>query len=152
MKNSAPALLVFLVLCCSASAQQQDMVISDIKPSITFFEGSFDDAKAKAAEEGKVLFVDAYAVWCGPCKYMNNNVFTDMNVAKFFNEHFVNYKYDMEKGEGPAFAIEYSVIGYPTLFFLDPKGKVLERHLGGMTIEQLLTIAKKVKEKHAVKS
>ena len=46
--------------------------------------------------------MDCYNSWCGPCKMLAKEVFTDPDVAAFFNEKFVNAKVDMEKGEGPA--------------------------------------------------
>jgi hypothetical protein len=33
---------------------------------IQFFEGSWSDVVAAAAEQNKLIFVDAYTVWCGP--------------------------------------------------------------------------------------
>ncbi len=89
---------------------------------IVFFEGSWQQALDKAKEEHKLIFVDAYTVWCGPCKYMANNVFTDAAVGDYFNKNFINYKFDMEKGEGPTFARKYTVNSYPSLIFLSPEG------------------------------
>lgn len=98
---------------------------------IKFFEGTWEQALAQAKKENKPLFVDAYTVWCGPCKYMSNNVFPVDSVGKFYNENFINVKYDMEKGDGPTFATNYRVTAYPTLLYLNPEGKVLHRIMGG---------------------
>lgn len=53
----------------------------------------------KAKKEKKLIFVDCYTSWCGPCKMLANNVFTKDEVADYFNQTFVNAKYDMEKDE-----------------------------------------------------
>lgn len=37
---------------------------------IDFFEGSFEDALAHAAQEEKMIFVDVFTIWCGPCVVM----------------------------------------------------------------------------------
>ena len=37
---------------------------------VDFFEGSFEDALAHAAQEEKMVFVDVYTIWCGPCVVM----------------------------------------------------------------------------------
>jgi uncharacterized protein YyaL (SSP411 family) len=48
----------------------------------------------------KPIFVDCYTSWCAPCKKMEQTVFVNDTVYKFYNEHFINFKVDMEKGEG----------------------------------------------------
>ena len=58
--------------------------------NIEFFKGTFEEALAKAQAEEKLVFVDAYTVWCGPCKWMSKNTFTDAKVAEYFNENFIN--------------------------------------------------------------
>ena len=40
---------------------------------INFEKSSFETLLAKAKKEKKLVFVDAYAVWCGPCKLMDKN-------------------------------------------------------------------------------
>jgi thiol-disulfide isomerase/thioredoxin len=105
---------------------------------IQFAEGSWDEIKAKAKKENKYIFVDAYAVWCGPCKWMAKNTFTDEEVGKVFNEKFINYKFDMEKGDGPDFAKKYNVKAYPTLVFFNPKGEMVYKTVGAKQVEDLL--------------
>jgi thiol:disulfide interchange protein len=95
-----------------------------------FFEGDFDQAMKEASKKKKLIFVDAYTSWCGPCKMMNNSTFKDKAAGEFFNSNFINMKIDMEQGEGPAFAMKYSVRAYPTLLFISPKGDVVHRVLG----------------------
>ena len=43
------------------------------------------------------MFIDAYATWCGPCKYMDKNVFSNAEVAAYYNKNFVSYKLDVDK-------------------------------------------------------
>jgi thiol:disulfide interchange protein len=98
--------------------------------TFNFYEGTFDQALKDAAKRKKVIFVDAYTTWCGPCKMLNNSTFKDVKAGEFFNENFINIKIDMEKGEGPAFAMKYSVRAYPTLLFINSKGEVVHKTLG----------------------
>jgi thioredoxin-related protein len=110
---------------------------------ITFEKGSWAEVVSKAKAENKYIFVDAYAEWCGPCKWMAKNVFTDAKVAEHFNAKFVNYKFDMEKGEGPDFAKIYAVASYPTLLFFNPNGELVHKVLGAQPADQLLMQSEK---------
>ena len=76
---------------------------------ISFQEMSWTDALAKANKNERLIFVDCYTSWCGPCKKMAKDVFTNAEVGDYFNAHFLNLKIDMEKGEGPALAKKYQV-------------------------------------------
>lgn len=108
---------------------------------IKFEESTWKEAMEKAKKADKPLFVDAFAQWCGPCKAMAKNVFTREEVGKFFNENFINLKLDMETPDGRDFEALYTVSAYPTLFFIDTKGKVIKKVVGGQQAEGLLRIA-----------
>ncbi|MEM6262611.1 MAG: thioredoxin family protein [Bacteroidota bacterium] len=97
---------------------------------MTFFQGSWEEVLQEAKKERKLVFVDAYTTWCGPCKMMARNTFTHQEVGKFFNENFINYKVDMEKGEGPGLAGKYSVRAYPTLLFVNYQGDLVHQAVG----------------------
>lgn len=105
---------------------------------IEFVSGSWKEVLDQAKSERKLIFVDAYTVWCGPCKAMSRNTFPKEKVGAFFNEHFVSYKFDMEKGEGLEFAEKYQVSAYPTLLFINHLGEVVHKSLGYKTPDQLI--------------
>lgn len=110
---------------------------------IKFIKGDFEEAKTLAKKERKLIFVDAYAIWCGPCKMMDRNTFTNSNVADYFNENFINLKVDVEKGGGPVFANTYGINAMPTLLFLDYNGKVVLKELGYKGPSELMSLAKR---------
>ena len=92
---------------------------------------TFAQVKAHAAREHKLLYVDVYTTWCGPCKMMARNYFPTGEAGDFYNKNFVCYKIDAEKGEGVQLAKAYNVSGYPTNLFLDgATGKVIFRTMG----------------------
>lgn len=105
---------------------------------INFIEGEWKKAMAKAKKENKLIFIDAYATWCGPCKRMQQDVFPNPAVAEFFNKNFVNITIDVEKGEGIAFAQTYGVEVLPTLFITDANGKPITYAKGYIPADQLL--------------
>lgn len=86
----------------------------------------------KAKKENKMIFLDAYATWCGPCKKMDNETYKDEKVASFYNANFINVRYDMEKGEGKMLAERYDVQAYPNLLFLNSDGIMVHKGLGFM--------------------
>lgn len=93
---------------------------------------SLEKIVQKAMSEDKIIFIDCYADWCGPCKKLAAEVFTKNEVADFFNEHFINVKLDIEKDkDGEAVANAWGVTAYPTLLFIDPHSKNLTGKLVG---------------------
>ena len=109
---------------------------------IAFRVLSFSEALKRAEVEDKLLFVDCFTTWCGPCKRLSKVVFKDSLVADYFNRHFVNLKMDMEKGEGVELRKKYGVHAYPTLLFINSSGEVVYRLVGAEDATELL---KKVK-------
>ena len=105
---------------------------------IEFFHGTWKEALAEAQKEDKIVFVDSYATWCGPCIKMAKNVFTQSEVGDFFNDNFINLKLDMEKADGRTFGAQYPVSAYPTLFFLDSQGDILKKITGGQQAAALI--------------
>ena len=76
---------------------------------IQFETSSWKEVLQKAKQENKLIFVDLYTTWCGPCKKMAAETFPQQVVGDYFNKNFVNYKIDAEKGEGPELAGKYEV-------------------------------------------
>ena len=94
-------------------------------------------ALVKAKAENKLVFIDAYAVWCGPCKVMARDIFPLKEVGDFFNAHFVNLKLDMEANGNLEIAKKYEVKAYPTYLFLNAEGELVHQGLGSMPAENL---------------
>jgi thioredoxin 1 len=112
---------------------------------IKFFEGTWSEALAKAAEDKKIIFLDAYASWCGPCKRMAAYTFTDEAVGTYFNEHFISYKMDMEKhAEGPRLSQKYSLTAYPTLYFINSDESIAHQTLGYHEPAKLIAVGETV--------
>lgn len=109
---------------------------------IEFFEGSWQEALDAAKKENKIIFVDAYAEWCGPCKRMAATVFTTKEAGDFYNNNFINYKMDMEKGEGPSFGRKYPVRAFPTLMFIDFDGKKVHQKVGAQNTPSFIELGK----------
>ena len=72
----------------------------------------------QAQAANKPILVDCYTAWCGPCKMMVSQVFTQKKLGDYLNGRFVCAKIDMEKGEGPELAKKFSVKAFPTFLYL----------------------------------
>lgn len=109
---------------------------------IKFEDSNFTAILAKAKKENKLVFVDAYASWCGPCKLMVKNIFPLQTVGDFYNSHFINAKIDMEKGEGIGLAKKYNVKAFPTYLFINGDGEEVHRTLGYVEEKDFIQFAK----------
>lgn len=127
--------LIFVMLGSSLFAQ---------KKGIQFFQGTYQEALEEAKKQKKPIFFDAFAEWCGPCKQMANNVFTNEVVGDYYNKYFINVKMDMEKGEGPQLSSKFSITAYPTLIFIDSEGKIIQSVKGGKNVDQFLALGKNI--------
>ncbi len=122
-------LCVMMALCFNLLAQ-----------GIQFNQESWSEILAEAKAQDKIVFVDAYTVWCGPCKAMSANVFPLEEVGSFYNETFINAKIDMEKGEGIDIAKKYQVNAYPTFLFINGDGELVHRSVGGRSTEDFIIL------------
>lgn len=114
--------------------------------SITFEHATFKEIKEKALKENKLIFIDAYTTWCGPCKYLAKYIFTNDTVADYYNANFINAKFDMEKGEGLELAKQYEVSCYPTLLFVDGNGNLIHKNAGSGNAKGMIDLAKTSKD------
>ena len=127
--------LLFLIVF-SASLYAQEAGIRFSKDSL------LSDALARSKKEGKLVFIDCYTSWCGPCKYLAKEIFPQKEVGDFYNSHFINLSFDMEKGEGIKIRKKYAVQAYPTLLFLNAEGETVHVGIGAGDANMLVELGK----------
>lgn len=121
---------------------------------------SMNEALEAQKKEPKKIFMDAYTTWCGPCKMLDKNTFTDKNVIDYVNENYYAVKFNAEgeeeivykdkdfknpnfdperKGRNSThqFAAALRVTGYPSLVFFDEDANLITPIPGYRTPEQL---------------
>ncbi len=146
MKNIIIIVAVMLGAICTQTLFTSFTSSADeaVEEGIRFHQGTWDEAKALAKKENKLIFLDAYASWCGPCKLLKRRVFPDETLGNFFNDNFINVAMDMERGVGPQLARKYRLNAYPTLYFIDADGSLVHTSVGYHDVAALLEIGKSV--------
>jgi thioredoxin 1 len=131
--------------------EEEVVVISEPEKTeeqgISFYEGNLQAAFEKAKSENKLVFVDCYTTWCGPCKMLKQYTFKDVILGDYMKENYVSLAVDMETTEGEAIAKKYGIEAYPTLLFLDKYGRVVNHQVGGIGAEALLAKAEQTVRK-----
>lgn len=136
MKKSQNNITLFgisVFLFCTSLALAQSSGIS-------FEKTKWNRVLEKAKKEKKMIFLDCYTSWCGPCKWMEKNVYNNDAVADFYNANFICMKMDMEKDEGFSLAKKYNINAYPSLLYLTATGEVLHRFCGAAKVKDFIKI------------
>jgi thioredoxin-related protein len=142
------ALILSLSILLGAAAFAQEK-------GIHFEHGlSWAQITAKAKAENKLIMVDCYTTWCGPCKMLAKTTFVDDEVGSFYNEHFINVKMQMDTSKNDdqeakarytdAKLIKsiYNIEAYPTILFLDAEGQLFDKSNGYKDVNDFLNLGK----------
>lgn len=124
--------LIFLLFPFALLAQE----------GIQFGNLTWEATLAEAKKTNKLVFMDAYATWCGPCKQIEKYTFTDAAVGEMFNASFINVRFDMEQYPGLELAERYEVDLYPTLLFINGDGELVHRGCGAVEPNDLIALGK----------
>lgn len=141
------ALLSAILLWCFATASFAQEETNG--KGLQFHQNeSWEKILELAQKENKMIFMDCYTTWCGPCKALAKEIFPQEKVGEFFNPRFINVQYDMEKGDGKMLYAKYkkNIIGFPTLLLLDKEGNVLQQMAGFLSADKLIEGIKKASE------
>jgi len=123
--------------------------------AINFENGlNWQEVKAKAKAENKYIFIDCFATWCGPCKTMDNEVYTDPKVADYMNEYFIAVKVQMDTSARDNLHVQswyldaknirqqFQIGAYPSFLFFSPDGKTLDKEIGFHNPEDFIRLIK----------
>lgn len=100
------------------------------------------DVLALAKAENKPILVEVSTEWCGYCKRMKANVYTDASVADYYNANLINVSFDGEKGEGVDLVKKYNIKGYPSFVYLNPDGSIILQKSGFQKASKFLELGK----------
>ena len=148
MKNIIFALIGLIVITVVYAFNNPKVdFTTDPKDGIQFHNEKWIDILALAKKENKLVFLDVYATWCGYCKRMKKNTFSNIEVGRFYNQNFINVSFDAEKGEGLDIAYKYRISGLPALLYLNGDGKVLLQSSGYLQPNELINLGKQTLKK-----
>lgn len=143
MKKILLILSVFLVFVSVYSFKT--IHENKINSEVNFYNGSLKEAVIKAKKEKKMIFLDVYATWCGPCKLLKKTTFKDPELSDYLNKKFISLEINGEEGEGKEIVQKYQLKGYPSFLFIDTNGNIVNKTLGYYDGKQLLEIVKEIK-------
>lgn len=123
MKTSLALLISFFITGLAFAQPSADT-------GIHFFKGSYAALLQEAQQQHKMIFIDVYTDWCGPCKGMDKFIFPLKEVGEKYNPAFLNYKLNAEKGEGISLAKKFNITAYPTFLYLNSNGYLIHKVIG----------------------
>jgi thiol-disulfide isomerase/thioredoxin len=106
-------------LLCAATSSLVAAPFSDL---------SFEVASKQAGQTGKIVLVDFYTTWCGPCKLLDKNTWTDPAVIQLLEQKTVALRIDAEKETD--LAKRYKIAAYPSVLLIKPDGTEIDRLVG----------------------
>ena len=129
-----------ILLCCTTQYPTVTVRPASCSDDVQFAStGSLGELLQFADHMHKPIFINFYSPWIESCKRMDEQVFTQDALAHYYNTHFINYKVNISnQSQGQEIADLYGINIYPTMLFVDGKGKIMMRHEGIASASQLL--------------
>lgn len=135
------------------------------RTGIQFEKGvSFQTIKLQAKKDHKLIFFDVYATWCGPCKQMDSEVYSQPEVGLQLNKDFISAKVQIDStkvdepeirklyADANQIRVKYNITSLPTYLFLDENGNLLHRGEGKKSVTefvQMVQVASDLKKNYA---
>jgi thioredoxin 1 len=116
--------------------------------NVSFFDGSLQSAKSKAASEGKPFFIDFTASWCMPCRWMTETTYKDAKLANYIEDNYVAVKIDIDDFDGFALKEQYNIKYLPSILIFTAKGKLLAQYEESLTASKFLTVLQEHENSH----
>jgi thiol:disulfide interchange protein len=126
-----------LVLLLAACVEKRDEALSPAGPGVAFAELPFEKALERVRSGGGLVMVNVHAEWCGWCRRLEKEVYSSPR-AGAATRGLVAISVDGEVGEGMKIASRYGVRGFPTIFFVDSRGELVQRIDGYVPLDEFL--------------
>ena len=110
---------------------------------VRYFQGSWSEIQSVSIQQKRLVFVEIYAENYAPSNLLNDLLAED-SVAEYYNQHFINYRVDINSVMGNAFIKKYQVAAAGELLFFAPDGAIVSRQAGATSLAQIKAIAHSV--------
>ncbi|MBX9687912.1 MAG: DUF255 domain-containing protein [Candidatus Obscuribacterales bacterium] len=97
-----------------------------------------NDLFERAQKEKKLVILDLEAIWCHWCHVMDQKTYSNPEIAKIMQEHFIAVKVDQDSR--PDLSNRYEDYGWPATIFFDSKGQELAKRSGFIEPEEMRTL------------
>lgn len=146
----------YILIPIFINAQSSAYSVRTLKDTGVLFErtSNWQEVLALAKKEEKFIFVDCYTTWCGPCKWMEKEVFCQKNVGAFMNQRFISVRVQMDSStkddesvkswykDADSFRRQFKINAFPTYLFFSPEGKPLHRYLSAIDDSLFIKVAR----------
>ena len=118
------------------------MLILPVSAQDVRWEKTLMAAKARAKAEHKMILLDLWAEWCGPCQALKKNVFPTPEAQAALKgvvalDELVELRDRTPVAEGTDLARTFNLRAFPSLFLLDAEGNLVRSHVGYVNPEEL---------------
>ena len=120
------------------------MCNTSLTASDYFIQNNLEQAKQQAAQEGKLIFVDFWAEWCNPCKWMDEQTFSNPQVKDYLSKEYISVRVDIDNFQGYNLKEEYNIRYLPTLLVLNEQGELIKKYEESFAPSKLISLLKEL--------
>ena len=106
------------------------LIGTTLPQEVNWFDGTFDEAKVKAEQEGKPILIEFFSEsgWGAErCKLLDEQFFKNPDYADFINDNFIPMHAKLGTPKGNALRKKYfRTISNPTVLFADAEGREID--------------------------
>lgn len=140
------AFLISTLLVTGISSFKSDKVKSN--GGTEFYSGSYDNLIREAKKQKKMVILDFWAQWCGPCQKLDRETFSDKSLGNYIAQNYIIYKVDIDTFDGMEIVDRFAVDVFPTIMVFDPKEGAVGKYKGFYPPNYLQKELEKIQSKY----